>query len=202
MTPTFSQLDALQELVNIGVGRAAGVLNEMIDSHISLQIPFISILSPVEVKNELEKRLGGDRISAVRLGFTGSLSGSAQLVFPTDSASTLVSVLTNEELGTPDLDAVKIGTLSEVGNIVINGVMGSISNLLEQHFNYSLPSYIEDTVERLLTVNGFGINVTVLLAQTRFTIEQLHVEGDIILIFKVGSFDVLLEAIDGEHEML
>lgn len=196
MNLTVDQLDTLQELVNIGVGRAASVLNEMIDSHIRLQVPFIRVFSPMQMQDELEKRLGRSYVSAVRLGFTGSFSGIAQLVFPTDSASKLVAVLTNEELGTPDLDAVKIGTLTEVGNIVINGVMGSMGNLLKQHLNYSLPIYLEDTVERLLTANSVESTTKVLLAQTRFTIEQLQIAGDIILIFKVGSFDVLLAALE------
>ncbi|MEB3827289.1 chemotaxis protein CheC [Phormidium sp. CCY1219] len=199
MNLTVEQLDALQELVNIGVGRAASVLNEMIDSHIRLQVPFIRILSPKRMKSELEERLGISDVSAVRLGFSGSFSGTAQLVFPTDSASKLVALLTNEEVGTPDLDAVKIGTLTEVGNIVINGVMGSMSNLLHQHLNYSLPIYLEDTVDNLLVANRLESKTTVLLAQARFTIEQLQIAGDIILIFKVGSFDVLLAALEMDY---
>lgn len=199
MNLTVEQLDALQELVNIGVGRAASVLNEMIDSHIRLQVPFIRILSPDKMKSELEDRLGISDVSAVRLGFSGSFSGTAQLVFPTDSASKLVALLTNEEVGTPDLDAVKIGTLTEVGNIVINGVMGSMSNLLHQHLNYSLPIYLEDTVDNLLVANRLESKTTVLLAQARFTIEQLQIAGDIILIFKVGSFDVLLAALEMDY---
>uniref|UniRef100_A0ACD5GZE0 Uncharacterized protein n=1 Tax=Desertifilum tharense IPPAS B-1220 TaxID=1781255 RepID=A0ACD5GZE0_9CYAN len=51
------------------------------------------------------------------------------MIFPTESASTLVSLLTGEKPGTPDLEAVKIGTLLEVGNIVLNGVVGTVSNL-------------------------------------------------------------------------
>lgn len=204
MNLTVDQLDTLQELVNIGVGRAASVLNEMIECHIRLQVPFIRVFSPVQMKQELENRLGVSLVSAVRLGFSGSFSGLAQLVFPTDSASKLVALLTNEEVGTPDLDAVKIGTLTEVGNIVINGVMGSMSNLLRQHLNYSLPMYLEDTVEHLLSSKQLESNTTILLAQARFTIEQLQIAGDIILIFKVGSFDALLTALEmieeGEEE--
>lgn len=196
MNLTSQQIDALQELVNIGVGQAAGVLNEMIDSHIRLQIPFVKILSPVELQQQLENRVNGERISAVGLGFTGSFTGLAQLVFPTDSADLLVAMLTGEELGTPDLDSVKIGTLSEVGNIVINGVMGSISNVLEQRLDYSLPSYTEGTVERLLASGSLAAKAVVLLAQARFSIERLDIKGDIILIFNVGSFDALLAAID------
>lgn len=194
---TESQIDAWQELLNIGVGRAASVLNEMLDARIILQIPFIQVLSPENLKQELKGRFNEGYFSAVQLSFTGGFCGTAELVFPTDSASTLVAVLTGEEPGTPDLDAVRIGTLSEVGNIVINGVMGSISNVLKQHMDYKMPVYIEDTIENLITLDS-GSNVTILLAQTRFTIENLQIIGDIILIFEVNSFDGLLEAINQE----
>ena len=192
---TPEQIDALQELVNIGVGRAASVLNEMVEARIILQIPFIQVLSPLNLKQELEGRFDEDYLAAVRLDFTGAFSGAAELVFPTDSASTLVALLTGEEPGTPDLDALRIGTLSEVGNIVINSVMGSISNVLKQHMDYEVPVYVEDTIENLLTADS---NVAILLAQARFTIEQLQVIGDIILLFELNSFDALLRAINQE----
>ena len=189
------QLDALQELVNIGIGQAAGILNDMIDSPIRLQIPYLQILSPTDVQQELEIHLNGEQIASVQLKFTGSFGGIAQLVFPTNSAALLVTMLTGEE-GTHDLDSVKIGTLSEVGNIVINGVMGAISNVLQQRLNYSIPNYTEGTIATLLTSGGLSTDTVVLLAQTRFIIERLHIEGDIILIFNVSSFDTLLTAIN------
>ncbi|MGJ5672521.1 MAG: hypothetical protein ACR9NN_02690 [Nostochopsis sp.] len=119
------------------------------------------------------------------------------MIFPTESASTLVTILTGEEPGSPDLDAVKIGTLSEIGNIVINGVMGSISNMLKQHMNYTLPVYLEDTIDNLLLSTNVS-NSKIILAQARFTIEQLEIIGDIILVFEVGTFDVLINVIDEE----
>ena len=190
------QLDALQELVNIGIGQAAGVLNDMIDSPIRLQIPYLQILTPIDVEEELEQHLNGEQIAAVQLKFTGSFGGIAQLVFPTNSAAMLVTMLTGEEVGTHDLDSVKIGTLSEVGNIVINGVMGAISNVLQQRLNYSIPTYSEGTIASLLISGGLATDTVVLLAQTSFMIERLHIEGDIILIFNVNSFDTLLTAIN------
>jgi len=190
------QLDALQELVNIGIGQAAGVLNDMIDSPIRLQIPYLQILTPIDVEEELEQHLNGEQIAAVQLKFTGSFGGIAQLVFPTNSAAMLVTMLTGEEVGTHDLDSVKIGTLSEVGNIVINGVMGAISNVLQQRLNYSIPTYSEGTIASLLVSGGLATDTVVLLAQTSFMIERLHIEGDIILIFNVNSFDTLLTAIN------
>ncbi|WP_138497182.1 chemotaxis protein CheX [Nostoc sp. PA-18-2419] len=201
MNVTTEQLDALQELINIGVGRAASLLNEMIDSHISLKIPFVKVLTATEAYHELAARFHDDSLASVRLGFTGSFSGGAGLIFPTESASTLVAVLTGEEPGSADLDAVKIGTLSEIGNIVINGVMGSLSNVLKQHLNYTIPVYLEDTIENLLLPTDQS-DSKILLAQARFIIEQLEIIGDIILIFHVGTFDALIDAINEEMAVM
>ncbi|MEH1873442.1 chemotaxis protein CheC [Nostoc sp.] len=201
MNVTAEELDALQELINIGVGRAASLLNEMVDSHIRLKIPVVKILTPNEAYQELIKRFHDDSLASVKLRFTGSFYGTASLIFPTDSASTLVAVLTGEKPGSPDLDAVKIGTLSEIGNIVINGVMGSLSNVLKKHLNYTLPVYLEDTLENLL-LSAYESDSKILLAQASFTIERLEIIGDIILIFLVGTFDALINAIKEEIEII
>ena len=190
-----AQIDALRELINIGVGKAAAVLSEMIECHITLQVPYIKMLTKTTLLEEIQG-IGQDRFAAVKLGFHGSFTGTAALVFPPDSAIKLVTVLTNEEAGTPDLDAVMAGTLSEVGNIVINGVMGSISNVLKQHINYSLPAYIEDVIVNLLHTQDLNADTAIILAHTQFTIEQLQIEGNIILLFETRSFDALVAAID------
>jgi chemotaxis protein CheC len=196
---TADQLDALQEFINIGVGRAAAMLNEMVESRILLNVPVVKVFDGVQLKQELIARFNNHRFAAVRLNFTGSFSGSAELIFPTESASTLVSLLTGEDRNSPDLDAVKIGTLTEVGNIVINGVIGSVSNLLKQRMDYSLPMYSEDTISNLLLSNyPIDMNTVFLLAQTGFEIEQLEIVGEIILIFEMTSFGALLSAIDEE----
>jgi chemotaxis protein CheC len=195
---TDAHLDALQELINIGVGRAASMLNQMLDSRIILKIPVVSVLTLSEIEEELERRFNGDSFAAVRLNFTGSFSGKANLVFPTESAAALVSLLTGEEIGSADLDSVKIGTLSEVGNIVINGIMGSISNILNQHLNYTIPIYIEDSIKHVLSLEKVSEQTIFLLAQARFTIETLEIMGEIVLIFEMDSFGALIKVIDKE----
>ena len=199
MNPTEYQLDALRELINIGVGRAAKVLSEMVNARILLQVPFIKLLTPENLRREMG-HLGEGLLAAVRLGFKGPFSGTAALVFPPDSASKLVAILTGEGMGTPDLDSVRVGTLSEVGNIVINGVMGSISNVLKLQINYTLPTYTEDNIGNLVTPSDAVPDSTVVLAHTRFTVEHLHIEGDIILIFELGSFSALMNAINTDPD--
>lgn len=192
------QIDALQEIFNIGVGRAASSLNELVESSISLQIPFVKLFSFEDLQQELAQNLIGDCFSAVRQNFDGSFSGTAELIFPTESASNLVSLLTGEETDSPDLDAVKIGTLSELGNIVINGVLGSMANIFQQYMTYTIPVYIEDTIKNLLDLDKRDDNTFFLLAQASFKIEHLEIVGDIILILEMNSLDVLLTAINQE----
>ena len=100
MILTEEQIDALKELINIGVGRASGVLSSMIECRISLEVPHIRIISLPELNDEVD-RIGHGRLSAVKLGFKGSFAGTAALVFPPDSAAKLISLLVREEAHPP-----------------------------------------------------------------------------------------------------
>lgn len=195
MKPSAKHLDAISELMNIGVGRSAGMLNQMIGSSIELIVPSVQVLKISELAVELGQSRNGT-YSFVRLPFQGSIHGTAALVFPPDSAAQLVAVLTGEEPGTPDLDTVRAGTLSEVGNIVINGVMGSVGNILQLPLTYELPSYFEGRPEHLLQHQLSATDPEMLLAHARFSIRDLEIQGTILLIFEVRSFDALLTAVD------
>ena len=54
-----------------------------------------------------------------------------------------------------------------------------------------------DTIQNLVSnTQEPDPEATILMAQTRFTIEQLEIDGDVMLYFEVGSFDALLAALD------
>lgn len=192
MNPTALQLDALSELINIGVGRSADVLNTMLNSHIDLQVPFVKILLSDDFRKEIEA-LGSDSLSAVHLAFKGTFSGTAQLIFPAATASKLVTTVTGEEVRSESLDEIRSGTLCEIGNIVLNGLMGSISNVLKMQLKYSVPTYLEGKIENLTSARGnMASDTKILLARTHFTIKELKIEGDIIVFFETGALDALL----------
>lgn len=136
MRMSASQEDAVKELVNIGIGQASGILNEMLQTHIGLRVPEVTLTSAEEYCPQAGE---GERVSALQLGFEGGFDGSATLVFPRKDAAKLVSGLTGEEYGPEDLDSLTAGTLCEVGNIVLNSVIGAMSNVLHQTVLYSLP---------------------------------------------------------------
>ena len=198
MTPlTDNQRDALQEIINIGVGRGASVLNTMLNSHIVLKVPFVDIVSSAKLKNELEG-MGGKKFASINMAFKGEFSGNTQLVFPTQSASKLVDVLVGDESGLSDMDmdAIRAGTLCEIGNVVLNGIMGTIANIFEISFSYTVPDFFEESIDNLISLNEKNEDRAILLARTSFIVQSLNIDGDIIIFFEVASLNALLSHID------
>ena len=196
MNLTPEQVDALTELMNIGVGKAAGMLNQILEAHVYLQVPSIKIFPYADIRSVLHE-LVTTSLSVVKLVFKGPFSGTALLAFPPDSASNLVNILTGEETdAASDFDSIRVGALTEVGNIVLNGVMGLLSYILQEHLMYSVPVYVEDSIERLLEENNAEAESTIILANTELAIEKFKIKGNIILLFRVGLFAVLAKTLD------
>lgn len=185
-------IDAIKELVNIGVGRAAAMLNEITCSHITLQVPTLQVIG-IDELDHIDEISGPERAATVKIDFKGLFTGTTALIFPRESAAALVMAITGEEADQPELDAIRAETLTEVGNIFINGVMGSIGNFLGQHLTYAPPVYVEETIAGIARTTHFAPDERVLLANTRFFVEKSNVEGIIAMILEIGSLDVLLE---------
>ena len=149
---------------------------------------FDSLVSNLEELRE-------ETLSTVQLVFKGGIDGSAILVFPPASALNLVTIMAHDDSGSTDLDCIRAGTLTEVGNIVINGVIGTISNILKKPMKFSIPRYLEGGVLGILDRREREFHQAVLLAKTLFQIEEFKVEGSILILFELESFDSLLHAL-------
>jgi len=192
---SLEQVETLRELINIGVGKGASVLNTMLNNHIQLGVPFIKILHRDDMLSYLSS-LGEEKLSVVSLPFKGGSGGSAKLVFPTVDANKLVDSFMESMNQTVDDDSMRIGTLSEIGNIVINSVMGAISNILKIHFRYSIPTYHESIYDKLLDENEAIENSALILAQTKFSINKLEVIGNLIIFFELTTFGYFVESLN------
>jgi chemotaxis protein CheC len=188
-------LDAIQEIVNVGIGRAAASLNTMLSYPIELQVPVITVLQ-LDDPNQIPEDLGGDLLACVQLDFHGVLNGTAALVFPPQSAAKLVSALLGENDNDSGMTPVMAETLNEVGNIVINAVIGTIGNIISSPFDYSLPNYREGGLLELLQPRG-AEGAFILLMRIHFRVFDLQVAGNIFLVFELNSFETLLSLIQG-----
>jgi len=192
--------DAITEMINIGVGRAAGILNEITGSNIQLRVPSLRIVRFGELLDAPYSLQGNEELSTVMQEFHGKFSGTTSLAFPAESAASLVKLLSGETGSSQDMDAVQVETLKEVGNIIINAVMGSISNVLGENLTFTLPVYCEGNLTEIAS-NRHAIKPDdwVVLAQTQFMIESMSIEGMILLVLEVGSLDRLVESIHRQH---
>ncbi|HQO28786.1 MAG TPA: chemotaxis protein CheC, partial [Accumulibacter sp.] len=79
------QLDALGELFNIGVGRAANSLSQIVNDEVKLSAPSISLLRAANVATNL---LASEfrRFSTVSLDFSGPFEARSMLIFPERNA--------------------------------------------------------------------------------------------------------------------
>ena len=180
----MNQNKTWEKLIAIGVGEAAERLNELTDYPISVQAPRVEIIQVVELPKQLQAYFGSEPIGAAHLPFHGELAGIAQLLFSQQSAVELTVALTEEEPGTPEFDQLKVEALTEVGNIVLNSVIGVLGNQLERSLTFSVPAYLEDTIEKLLLTYKFEPEATVLLSNAQFSIEQLSITGEILIFFQ------------------
>ena len=133
-------LSILQELINIGVGKGAQVLNTLLKRHVVLAVPEVTEIST----DTLIDALGIDKtqtLSCVQMGYRGALEGEVQLIFPAETASQMVSLIIGDDYAEEELDFIRQATLTEVGNIVINAVVGTLSNLFGFHLQYTLPAF-------------------------------------------------------------
>ncbi len=192
MSLTPEQIDVIQEMINIGVGQAANLLNSISGKHVKLSVPEVKVLN-LEMLAQTLIDLGFEKnLSCVTLMFSGLIKGSSKIIFSTEQASKLVFAFTSVETNELDFDEIQAETLSEVGNIVLNSLVGSFANILNTTLNYSIPVYVNGNIDQILSSD---INISekglILYARTHFQIENLQVGGDFILFIDLETVPML-----------
>jgi chemotaxis protein CheC len=195
---TRDQLDSLTEMINIGVGDAAASLSELVCERIQLRVPFVMVCSSAEAVKTLHERQGDRLDTSIVQEFQGAVSGRALLAFPRTSTLKLGQILSNSPQLPTTIDLELGGILSEVGNIVLNGVMGTISNLIGDRLDYSLSRLVVDTDVTHLIIDDSLIgsrDPAVLIADAQFDIDNRGVSGWLLVVFHVGSVERILGSI-------
>jgi chemotaxis protein CheC len=183
----------LAEVVNIAVEQAAAALNDLTGLPVELTVAEVDVVTLPTLAGTFGP-LAEQSLSSVQMAFRGGLDGCAFLVFPPASAATLASSVAGEP-ATAIAEGMHSGTLTEIGNILINAVVGAIANLLDLRLRYSLPVYAEGRVMDLLAVQRTGRVPVVLVARARFEIRESQVDGSLLLLFEMTSFEGLLRAL-------
>lgn len=195
ITLSSEQLDTLNELINIGSGQAANTLYELTGMYISMSVPYVTVVDSKQL-GEFTQGFGERPVATVMQRFGGAYSGYACLVIPEVSALQLITAITGEAPLTEDLDVVQGETLSEVGNIVINAIIGTVNNLLGSYqMQFELVEYYKDEAYHVLEPLCSKETIT-LIAHIHFAMKEQEISGHVLLAFDVGTADTLFTLID------
>ena len=78
---TEIEQDALAEIANMGVSRAASSLRLLVGEEVLLSVPSVKIVTR-EAASKLVERENATRLVAVQQSFDGPFAGRALLIFP------------------------------------------------------------------------------------------------------------------------
>jgi chemotaxis protein CheC len=184
---TELERDALAELSNIAMARAANSLRQMIKNEVLLAVPSVEILTTAAATTLVAKP-DNRKLVAVRQDFAGAFSGRALLIFPEQNSIALVREVVGRELPLEEIIDLEDEALAETGNIIINSWVATLANLLKSALNMSLPVVIRGDSKRIFEASSSDL---VLFLHIKFQIHQKKISGYIALLMDIPSLDEL-----------
>src|SRR5678816_2275970 len=184
--------DAFAEIANMGVARAATSLRQMLGEQVLLSVPAVHVVTR-EVAAELVERDNSSKLVAVQQSFEGPFSGTALLIFPQAQSLELVRSIVGDEHSLEDVIDLEQEALAETGNIILNGCLATIANVLHRTMRMSLPSIVRGDGATLFEVQGPASGGQfVLFLYIDFNIKKRDVHGFIALLMDLPSIGACL----------
>lgn len=184
------ELDALTELVNIGVSRAAVSLATMVGEQVLLSVPSVSIVSRAAAARLIGAR-DTDLLVAVRQAFQGDVSGRALLIFPEANSLELVRCVAGQHLSLDDILELEHEALAEIGNIILNACIATIANLLQRSLVMSLPEIVRGVSGDFFELGASPQEDVVLFVHINFSLRGHEVSGYVAMVMDFPSLAVL-----------
>lgn len=192
MSTVLSDLehDALTELVNIGVSKAAASLRNMVGHQVHLSVPSVEVVTRPTAAALIRER-ESDALVAVRQDFTGEISGRALLIFPQSNSLQLVHAVAQGALSAKEAESLEDEALCETGNVVLNGCLATIANMLQRPLTMSLPQVIRGDSQSFFETDGGGEAGVVLFLYINFAISGRDIRGYIAMLMDLPSLEAL-----------
>lgn len=193
---TELERDALTEIVNIGVSRAASSLRKMVGHEVHLSVPSIEIVSqPRAARLISEREL--EALVAVRQSFAGAFSGRALLIFPEANSLELVRAVTGDELSPDELLEMEHEALAETGNVILNSCLATMANMLKRSLTMTIPEVLRGNGATLFEVDESQTQEgLVLFLYIDFAVRQRDIRGYIAMLMDLPSLAILRDLLD------
>jgi chemotaxis protein CheC len=178
--------DALTEVFNLGVGRAAAAMSQIVGEAITMSFPRIVFQS----RNEAARALGSEqqrKVCAVTQHYRGAIDTEAILMFPEERSLDIVRLMLSHELVGDGLSELEQEAISEIGNIVLNNCMSALATLTGHSLEGSLPAYRLGTGDDILRGSEEQWDGLVLTLEIAFNVEAHDIEGYLAVLLDVAN---------------
>jgi len=189
---TALERDALTELVNIGVSRAAASLRKMVGAEVLLSVPSVEVIGHRRAAALIGEREAGELV-AVMQEFSGAFHGRAMLLFPQANGLELVRAVLGESMAEADAVGMETEALAETGNVILNSCLATMANMLKRSLTMSLPRVVRGEGTFLLAAEGEeGL---VLFLYINFSVRDRSIRGYIAMVMDLTSLEALKELV-------
>ena len=182
------QMDALQEMANIGAAHSATTLSEMLNTHIGMSVPEITIVDISKVGSHITDEL----TTMVVFELQGDIPHGGFLIlhFPRDSAVRTAGIMQGSADALHTFDEMDQSTILEVSNIMISSFLSATSDLLGFMMLPSPPVLIVDMAHAAITtlIAQMSIDVDdVILFQVKLVSEEHNIAGNILIFLEIST---------------
>jgi chemotaxis protein CheC len=188
------QLDALQEIVNVGMGTAGAALGAVLESFVSLSVPKIELIR-LERLADLPTLVGwnDDEACAIRQAFYDRLDGEVIVLFGRQGRELL-----SEKLGygstVSDADGEEL--LLDFANVFVGACMNGIARQLQIELSFSPPSILSQAAPLSTTLSRLGLAVDfLLLINVTFVLQECSFKSQLLILLPQQSIVVLKDAV-------
>lgn len=177
--------DALREVSNVAMGRAAALLAKALGVFVQLPVPQVNIFEVSELHMTLTDAMHGERMSAVCQGFIGDgIAGESLLLFHDSEVADMARLLNwqpKDELETSEM-------LLDLASIIIGACLAGIAEQIDVRFSQGHPQLLGQhaSIEQLIQLNQRRWKKT-LAVEVSYSLEAHNIHFDLLLLFTEDS---------------
>lgn len=194
---TAVQMDAMQELANIGAAHSATTLSQMLGSQIGMSVPEINVVDITQVSEFVSDEL----TTLVIFELQGDIPHGGFLIlhFPRDSAIRTASIVQGAPAGVHPLSEMDQSTILEVGNIMISSFLSATSDLLGFMMLPSPPVLVVDMAHAAITslIAQMTVEVNdVILFRVKLTSDEHKIAGNILIFLEIATLQMVAKRLE------
>ncbi|MDU9409384.1 response regulator [Pseudomonas sp. zfem001] len=177
--------DALREVSNVAMGRAAALLAKVLGVFVQLPVPQVNIFEVSELHMTLLDAQRGERFSAICQGFIGeAIAGEALLLFHDSEVEDMARLLGWQ----PKNEAETSEMLLDLASILIGACLAGIAEQLDLRFSQGHPQLLGQhaSLDQIIQVNRQRWRKT-LAVEISYSLEGHAIHFDLLLLFTEDS---------------